>query len=241
MKDFGTNSSFWQTRKRRQVLKRTLGFYVATVILVLLFSIFGVRILTSFAFFLERISPKDITRQEKVIPPLPPRLEPTFEATNSASISIKGASEDTTTVELFVNGESFGTRLVGKDGLFTFENVSLKEGTNRIFGKATNAADVTSASSLEINVVFDKNPPKLDVLTPTDGQAVTGPDGRVTVSGKTQNIDTLTVNDRLVIISPDGNFSFVLTLSEGENNVKIVGKSKSGNNVTVEKKVTYQR
>ena len=70
-----------------------------------------------------------------------------------------------TRVAVFVNGVTAG--VVG--GTFTVNGVVLNEGLNTIVATAYDALIMTTAS---VNVTLDSTPPKVEILSPKDGEVV---------------------------------------------------------------------
>jgi len=62
---------------------------------------------------------------------------------------------------------------------------------------------------------------------------VSGSEGKVEENAKVQ------INDRVVVVESDGTFSFVTTLSEGQNNFTVKAEDEARNKVEKNLKVTY--
>lgn len=221
-------------------LRRIVLFSLATILLLVgLFSL-GIPALIGISSFLAslRSTNEPITTTDTT-PPFPPRLEPLQEATNSSKITIPGTGESSATIELFVNGVSSGKTVVDKNGVFEFSEIALEEGTNTFSAAATDQAGNTSQMSIHRTIAFVKNPPKIELTDPPDGVKITGEEKTVRVSGKTESVVALTINDRVVILNNDGSFSFQISLSDGENRIKVEGVDIAGNKTSVERTVTY--
>ena len=74
----------------------------------------------------------DAVNQEKLLPPLPPRLVTSLEATNSANFSISGVAEPQVEVELFKNDITAGKTNTDEKGGFTFTDIILEKGGNTL-------------------------------------------------------------------------------------------------------------
>ena len=170
---------------------------------------------------------------------LPPRFIPNFEATNSAQITIDGYSNEGNTIELFVNGEKSGKVVVSKDGVFNFSDVVLNDGDNTITAIATGTNGKKSSETAPLKILYKKDPPKLEVDNPKDGDSFSGDSKDITIKGKTDLDTKVYINERIVIVSDDGSFEFKFTLSEGDNVIKIQAIDGAGNKKESEVKVKY--
>ena len=72
-----------------------------------------------------------------------------------------------------------------------------------------------------------------------DGETVTEP--KITLEGNARNIEVLTINDRVVGVSEDGEFRDSLILSPGYNVVSIKGDDKFGKHISQEYRVVYKK
>ena len=72
----------------------------------------------------------------------------------------------------------------------------------------------------EAPVVYD-DPSSLTIESPAEGAWLA--DGAVTVSGQTENVDSVTVNGEAAALSEDGSYSTAVTLSRGINVIDVVG------------------
>jgi fibronectin type 3 domain-containing protein len=102
-----------------------------------------------------------------------------------------------------------------------------------------------SAPSNEVSVTIkqsDTIPPVVTVTAPTNFETVD--EDTITVSGTVTDsgsgIDTVTVNGSAVTVASDGSFSVAVSLTEGENTIKIVATDKAGNKTTKTVVVTYK-
>ncbi len=181
-----------------------------------------------------------LPEQADTIPPSPPRIVVPFEATNSAQFSLKGYSEPGASIKVFNSGLSFGETVVDSEGSFAIENLKLTAGRNEITAVAQDAAGNESQSSMPAIVDYDTTPPDLEITHPEEGETITGFESEITIEGKTEEGGIkVSVNDRLVIVSPEGGFSYQYSLKEGENTFKIIAIDKAGNQTEKELKVNY--
>lgn len=239
MNNFNPHSRLARKEEIRS-LRRTVLFGLATVLLLFgLFSL-GIPVLIGISSFLTSLkSTNEPITSSDTTPPFPPRLATLQEATNSSKIVISGTSEPSSTIELFADGISDGKTVADKNGAFEFSDIILADGTNTFRATATDQAGNISQMSIAVTTVFMKNPPKIDLSDPPDGEKISGENKTVKVSGKTESVVNLTINDRVVVLNNDGSFSFLFPLVEGENKIKVTGSDIAGNKTTVERTITY--
>jgi hypothetical protein len=89
----------------------------------------------------------------------------------------------------------------------------------------------------------DNNPPNLQIISPQDNSKVSSPS--LIISGVATDIESgiakVTINDITVQVSSDGTFSFIMTLSPGENKIVIKAFDKAGNVTTKTLTVYYAK
>lgn len=183
---------------------------------------------------------KDVEQVENVVEDTavaPPVLNIPFEATNTATISIKGYATSDAKVELYVGNDLKDT--VGAKGDGSFEaDLPMSEGVNAIYGK-TILDNKSSLPSKAIRVEFSDQKPKLEVQEPTDNQEVKGGDKKIKVSGLTDPDNNITINGAYVIVNSEGKFSSDISINEGDNKITIQALNSYGSNTTIEKMVKY--
>lgn len=173
----------------------------------------------------------------------PPVLNIPYEATNSATIFVRGYTMANTSVEIYVNDELKSAVKSISDGSFLSDPITLDLGKNSISGKTIDTSGNKSYGSKPIIITFSNEKPILEITDPQDNQIVKVGEKKVTVSGKTNSDKeiTITISGNRVIVNSDGNFSQSVTLSDGDNNITITALDKAGNTTEVTRKVTYQQ
>ncbi len=107
------------------------------------------------------------------LPPLPPLLTPPVSPSATQPITVSGAAEGDSTVELYVNDVRVSQTTASEAGAFTFNGVTLTLGLNSLKARATDAAGNVSAFSSNTSVIY--LPPGeslIEILSPTDGSTV---------------------------------------------------------------------
>ncbi len=169
----------------------------------------------------------------------PPVLNIPYEATNTATIRIKGYASPHNDVELYVNDSKVTTTEANEEGVFIAEKIDLETGDNTIYGKTVSDTS-TSLPSKPIKVIYSNAKPKLSVSSPTDGQTVKGGDKKITVAGSTDPGDSIVVNGQRVIVNGDGNFSQSIPLNDGDNTVTVTASDQFNNQNQISLKVKYE-
>ena len=230
---------FEEKRQERKIVGALAG--IVAIFLFLVF--FGLKILTAFSLLVDNIrgnSKKTTnTTQEQLI--LPAELDPIPTATNSATILITGKGTAGLTAILNINELDTKETKVTEDGSFKFTNVPLSDGSNSFSVKLTDDKNNVSTSSEVLTITYKKSKPTLDVTTPSDGARISGEQNTMTVSGKTEDTNTVTINGRLVVMKSDGSFTYDYPLGEGDTTLQIVAKDPAGNETKVERKVSYSK
>jgi len=215
--------------EERQSIRRAIFFTFLTIVSIFAFIFLGLPVLAKFAGFLTDLKKSGLPiERNDTTPPAPPRLESLPEYTNEFSVEIKGTTEAGATLTLFLNGDEEEV-VVNKDGDFNF-TFKLDKGENTVSVKARDAAGNESQETDTYKIIFDNEPPELEITSPEDGKEFYGSKERqVSINGKTEESASVTINDRIVAVDASGNFTFVTTLSEGENGFTIKTEDKAGN------------
>lgn len=238
MSQFYKPSSRLAKKRLKEAYRKSALAIIVSIILIVGVLYLGIPVLVKLSTLLGnfRSSFEPVTTTDTT-PPFPPRLEPVSEATNSSEISVKGFSEPGSTLELFINGETYKKVLTPVDGSFEID-VTLKEGENRILAQATDNAKNISHPSETLFVTYQKKGPKLEISEPRENTEFKN-ERTINVQGITDPEASVTVNDRYVIIDQEGFFSFPYSLIDGENTLKIMATDQAGNEITREIKVKY--
>ncbi len=212
---------------------------IGSVALLVFFALFGVRILIGFSLLVDRIRGSSPQQQQQSLI-LPPVLEPLPEATNSASLSVRGRGIPKATLSLFVNDAEYKKLTVSEDGTFDVADILVEEGTVTISAKQADDKNNVSDLSNVITALIDRTPPKLTVDAPADNTTVNDGTHKVAVSGITDEDMKVTINGRIVVLKSDGSFTYNMPLNDGENKLMIISHDPAGNETNVERKVMYQ-
>lgn len=226
-------------REERVIVRRVISFSILTIILGIFLFTLGIPILGRFADFLEIIFKKDngqLTSVAKV--PQPPTLDEFPPATNSARLAVSGFTSDGEVVEIYLDGEKVGQVKVF-ERKFTYENLTLKDGENKISAKAVVDGEQSDLAQTKI-VVLDKEAPKLEIETPSEGQSFSG-NNRIRVLGKTDRDAQVFANGFLASVDIEGKFEVFVPVGEGESSIEVKAQDLAGNTKVETRKVNFKK
>lgn len=222
-----------------QITKKTVVLGLLTVILVVVLLIFGLPLLIKFSILLgESKAKKSVEVEEKILPPLAPRLVLPYEATNSATIKITGFAESKVTVELMKNQMLVGTTEVTENGDFGFDNILLDEGKNEFTAVASTEKTGSGDDSKIITVVYDNEPPELLLTNPSE-ENLNIDYADFDIVGKTEPGCSVSINNRITTVDSEGNFKLKWQLNMGKNDLEITSTDLAGNSTKKKVSITY--
>jgi hypothetical protein len=235
--------SYSRLAKKEEIrnLRKIFLFGGLTAFLIFGIIFLGIPALTKIAFFFSEIKNSNNQGEKTdILPPAPPKINSLPEATNQNIISISGFSEEGATIEIYINDSLVKKVISSKEGKFLADNVPLEEGKNEIYAVAIDQAGNIGQSSPKTSIIYDKNPPPLEIEKPKDGETFIGEKQRkITISGKTEPEAILTINDHLEVLDQNGNFSLTYSLLNGENTLKFIVYDKAENKTEKEIKVIF--
>ena len=173
-----------------------------------------------------------------MLPPLPPRLIVSFEATNSARFSISGVAEPKVEVELMKNDVSLGKKTVDEKGGFTFSDITLDDGGNTFTALASTVKEGNSELSKTVTVIYDNQAPSLNMINPSEDK-VSVDSADFDVTGKSDKGVSVTVNGKLATVDDEGVFKLRVQLNAGKNSLEIVIRDQAGNEMKRNIEITY--
>lgn len=213
----------------RRLARKAFLLLIASLGLFLFLLFFGIPSLIRFAIFINELKGSSVPLiQEDKTPPAPPRLDSLPSYKNEGEIKVAGTAESAATLKVFRSGELEKETLVGEEGTFSL-TLRLSVGENRVWATATDPAGNESEPSEVQVVVYDKEPPTLELTKPEAGKELYGLQKNVTVEGTTESDARVSVNERLAIVDGEGNFSLQVPLEEGENILTVKAVDQAGN------------
>jgi len=173
---------------------------------------------------------EDVQDQEKdILPPQKPVLSAIPSAINQAELTVSGYTEAAAQTELWLDEEFKSNVQANDQGAFSFK-VSLAKGEHKIFIKAKDSAGNESQSETK-TIVYDPEKISLQITDPQNGTEIFGKENKsLNVKGKVNKTDAeVKVNNNFTETDSEGNFEKAVSLSEGENQIKIEAVDKAGN------------
>ena len=230
------------TRRSINKSRNQLYFSIAGIVVILFLALnFGPLVITSIGSTIDNITGKGtqstkITNSSDLVPPT---MDSIPAAVGENSINISGSSYyNEGEIELIINGERRDTFELSDSQDFAFEDVTLQGGDNYI--KVRTIIDgKRSAFSEEKKVSFLKEAPKLEISHPSDKQSFSKADREISVRGTTDPENTVEINGFIAIVDSSGNFSYTLSLTNGDNKVTVKAVNPAGQDTTKEITVSY--
>lgn len=231
---FGRISRYQNKRYMRQTIFLLLSSIAVLVSFFFLFLPLSARLVE----LISKSKPTQVVETQETIQA--PVLQPIIEATNSGTLDIGGYVQTQFKVQLYQNGSVASETNPDADGLFSFLNVSLKEGENQFFVKSVKDEKNSSSPSTLYSVLYKTSSPNLTVESPTDGMVVTSRKNQViSISGMSEPNARVYLNDRLLTVDGEGHFTGNYQLTDNENILKFKALDLAGNETLQELKVTY--
>lgn len=224
-------------RNDETVTKKTVFMGFLTIFFIVLVILFGLPLLVKFSVFLGNTKKVD-SSDEKLVPPLAPRLVIPYEATNSANISVSGFTEVGVEVELFKNEVSVGKTQVTENGDFVFKNISLDDGDNSFSAIATSKKAGSSDGSVPIVVSFDNKAPDLKITNPSESE-LTVDYADFDIIGESEKGSSVTINGKVAVVDDDGKFKLKFQLNTGKNELEVISRDVAGNELKKKISITY--
>jgi len=214
---------------------------IGSAALLLFLGVFGLKLLIGFSVLVDKIrgvSTPPQSLQQSIL--LPPVLDQLPEATNSATITIRGTAKAKNQVIVYVNDVEYKRTTVPETGTFEFTDIPVDEGNITARAKLIDAKQNTSELSNIVSTSIDRTPPKLTVDAPSDNTTVNDGTHKVLVTGKTDEDTKVTISGRIVVVKSDDSFSYTMPLNDGSNKLDITSVDSAGNKTSIVRSITYQ-
>lgn len=225
-------------KEDEEITRKTVILGAITVLIFVVVVAFGLPLLVKLSVLLGNAKSQNKDSQEKVLPPLAPRLVSTFEATNSANFSISGVAEPKVNVELLKNDVSLGKTTADDKGVFEFDNLTLDKGENVFTALASTDKEGNSELSKTLKITYDDQPPSLNMINPSE-DSVTVDSADFDITGKSEAGVSVSVNGKLAMVDDEGKFKLKVQLVAGKNSLEIIVRNIAGNETKKTIEINY--
>lgn len=214
-------------RKSRNTL--ILSILAIAAILFLLFR-YGIPLISDASFLFGRVTntvsnkEQNPTEEKEFVPV--PTLDSLPKATNEGGVKVSGGSRSDLTIVIYLNGKQLSEIKPNENGDFEKE-LTLSEGENIIKAKALKGENESDFSE-SLTVVLKKEGPELSIDSPSDGAQISGANP-IEVKGKSDPDTNILVNDFQAITNSNGEWSYFLTLKDGDNEIKVIATDAASN------------
>ena len=224
-----------KTESKKMFRQTVLMFFLSVVIIL----VFLFVILPLFLKLVSKQSSGDDSNQDSLVIQTPLISTP-ITATNSAKLTISGFGQKNTQVYLLLNGSEH-QKVTIEDEAGNFDiPIELRAGENRIKLYAENENKEQSNLSSEYLVIYDNEPPSIELESPTDGQKIELRKNQLlTIKGTSEPEAKIDLNGRIIRVGKEGLFSTTYQLNEGENKLNFVVTDLAGNTTSVERVVNF--
>lgn len=226
----------WIQKRETEASKKLLFSIIVAIVFFIFFFTIGIQILAKFAESLSFLSKNNQVDTNTQI--FSPRLDHIPEATNQSRLEISGYAQSGDTVSIRGNGREKTSVVTGSDGRFE-ATIELDKDSNKITAVAKDQSGHQSNESTEMKIVYDRTPPSLTLFEPSAGQTFHGDQKSAHLSGQTEPAASVVVNDVSVPINQNGTFSYSISLTPGDNPIKITATDTAGNKTTTNLSVGY--
>lgn len=220
--------------EQKNNVKKAILFTFGSILVVVLLVVFGIPAVSNLLGVLTDIKQSNTPSQiDDTTPPITPRFDPIQKHTNKNELEITGRTEPGATVFLLFNDKNSEV-LANSEGSFR-STANLTEGENTLYAYAKDTSGNQSDNSTTILILYDKTPPMIEILKPTNNSEFVGPKERqLTIEGKSEENAKVTINGRHVFVENDGSYSYTISLSEGENKFIVRAEDEAGNSTDKE-------
>jgi hypothetical protein len=153
----------------RKLIVTLLFFFAAIIILLYIGLPILAKIIVTISSF-RRERPINSTVEEIIL--FPPVFDPTFEATNTAKITVSGYSEKDAKIKILLNSKEKVRVNTDNEGKFK-TNITLKEGPNIITAIIIKDKKESSPSA-PLSIIFKEEEPTLEITSPSENQKFSG-------------------------------------------------------------------
>jgi bacillopeptidase F len=224
--------------QERKAKRQLFWSIMAALVLGIIFVFFLMPLLFSFVVSIARRG-QPVQETGDVIPPQRPVLQPPAQFQNQKALVLTGFTEAGAQAQLYLDNSQSNVAAANESGEFSF-TLELEEGEHELWVSAADEAGNISSESQHYSVAVDLTAPTLELTQPEDGAVFTLPRERTqTVKGKVSEKAQVRVNGALTQTDAEGNFSAMIQLAEGRNEIAVTATDQAGNS-SEEKKIAVE-
>ncbi len=157
---------------------------------------------------------------------------PGMDGSNQTTYKLKGKSTPMVYIIASIDGKPVGQGMAGADGTFEIDLTLEGDGQYKVSVVARDMQSGKMSNPVEFMLLVDSTPPTLEVEIP---EIVSSE--KLTVTGKTEPMTAVFIDDNKVAVGMDGTFTYDITLKKGINSITIKAIDMVGNETIVEKYV----
>lgn len=212
--------SRWHYQFHKKTRQKTVLLLIGSILLTFAILFRGIPAIFTVAETINnfRHQPELSDPKSKILPTTP-KFIVDFEATKSATIEIRGVADPNSLIEIYQSGRLVETVNTQKNGIFQFKT-DLQKGKNIFTAIAVSETGQKSRVSDSYLINYLSDNPTLEIFSPKDNETIH--DLEILIVGKTDPGNTIMINNRLVIVDTNGNFTHTINLYSGENIVTVI-------------------
>jgi hypothetical protein len=220
----------------KRKLRKGFLFMGGSVLLMALLVFFGASAAASFALVVGNLKgQKPAPSAEDKTAPGRPQLDTIANFVKEPVVTASGRAEAGSEVRVY-NNEEVAEETTAQENTSFSTRLTLVPGENYIYVTVTDASGNVSEKSNTFTVIYDTEVPTIEIEVPGDGQSFSDTDRTILIKGKTEAGSKLTVNERVAVVDPSGNFTLKYTLAEGEN--QLLFRAQDGAQNSADKTIT---
>lgn len=221
-----------RSRLNKSFQKKSRNTFVVSILAIILILIalfkFGLPLISDASFLFGKVtsSPdknEEVIKEEFV--PIP-SLDGLPKATKEKFLRVGGSSVSGLTIHIYLNGAKETEAKADENGDFETK-IELTDGENIVKAKAVKGETESDFSSSQ-TVAYKIKGPELTIDSPSDGSQVSG-SNPFEIKGKSDPDSSVIVNDFQAITNSRGEWSYMITLKGGDNEIKVVSTDAAGN------------
>ncbi len=209
------------------------------VVLIIFFATTGINLLIKGTLFLSNLTGRNKNEQTTSNTDIigQPQFIDLPDATNSATLVLKGQATQKMNLKIFVNDDPQKDLFLDTDQFET--EVTLQKGENTIYAIIEDPKTKSRVKSETSTVFYSSDKLTLDILSPSDGSKTDKEE--IDIVGQTTKEALVRVNDQPTVVGSDGKFHETVRLVPGDNKITISAQDRAGNAETKEIMVTYEK